>query len=99
MSTKEQMNPKVPANFEEMWTTVQVQMQDGKEYSVRCDRPLGIWGNPLTREEWLAKVRQCAARVLPEEDIEGFIQIVEDLDHASSQDVLALVGLLGRSPA
>lgn len=44
-------------------------------------------------------MRQCAARVLPEEDIEGFIQIVEDLDHASSQDVLALVGLLGRSPA
>jgi aconitate decarboxylase len=91
------MNPRIPSNFEEMYTTVHVQMQDGKEYSARCDRPRGIWGNPLTREERLAKVRQCAARVLPPDDIETLIEIVEDLEHASSQDVQELVGLLGRT--
>jgi 2-methylcitrate dehydratase PrpD len=82
-----------------MWTTVSVQMRDGQVYSVRCDRPRGIWGNPLTREERLAKVCQCAARVLPDEDIEKLIAMVEDLEHASSQDVLALIGLLAQSPA
>jgi aconitate decarboxylase len=92
------MNPKIPSNFEEMWTTVSVQMRDGQVYSVRCDRPRGIWGNPLTREERLAKVRPCAARVLPDEDIERLIEMVEDLEHVSSQDVLALIELLARSP-
>jgi aconitate decarboxylase len=52
-STHLTMNPDIPANFEEMWTGVRVQMQDGSEYSTRCDRPRSIWGNPLTREERL----------------------------------------------
>jgi 2-methylcitrate dehydratase PrpD len=93
------VEPKIPSNFDEMQTTVSVQMRDGKTYSVRCDRPRGIWGNPLTREERLAKVRQCAARVLPDDDIERLIEMVEDLEHASSQDMLALMGLLAQAPA
>ena len=93
------MDPKIPSNFDEMWITVSVQIQDGKAYSVRCDRPRGIWGNPLSREERLTKVRQCAARVLSDADIEKLIEMVENLEHASSQDILALVGLLAQSPA
>jgi aconitate decarboxylase len=93
------MDPQIPSNFEEMWTTVSVQMRDGQVYSIRCDRPRGIWGNPLTREERLAKVRQCAARVLPDADIEKLIAMVEDLERVSSQDMLALSGLLAQSPA
>jgi aconitate decarboxylase len=93
------MDPQIPSNFEEMWTTVSVQMRHGQVYSVRCDRPRGIWGNPLTREERLAKVRQCAARVLPDADIEKLIAMVEDLERVSSQDMLALSGLLAQSPA
>jgi 2-methylcitrate dehydratase PrpD len=96
--TQLHMDPKIPANFDEMSTTVSVQMQDGKAYLVRCDRPRGIWGNPLTREERLTKVRQCAARVLPDADVERLIEIGENLEHASSQDVLALFGLLAQSP-
>ncbi len=97
--TRLTQNSAIPRNFEEMWITVQVQMQDGQEFSIRCNRPRGIWGNPLTRDERLAKVHQCAARVLPDDDIEALIEIVEDLEDASSQDVLELVGLLGRAPA
>jgi 2-methylcitrate dehydratase PrpD len=97
--TQVRMDPTIPANFDEMRTTVSVRLQDGKEYSVRCDRPRGIWGNPLTREERLTKVRQCAARVLPERDIEKLIETVEDLEHASSREVSALIGLLAQEPA
>jgi aconitate decarboxylase len=97
--TRVDMDPRIPSNFDEMWTTVSVQLRDGQTYSVRCDRPRGIWGNPLSREERLTKVRQCAARVLPDHDIERLIAIVEDLEHASSQDVAALTGLLAQSPA
>jgi 2-methylcitrate dehydratase PrpD len=97
--TQLHMDRTIPANFDEMRTTVSVRLQDGKEYSVRCDRPRGIWGNPLTREERLTKVRQCAARVLPEADTERLIEVVEGMEHASSQDVAALVGLLSQAPA
>jgi 2-methylcitrate dehydratase PrpD len=97
--TQVRMDPTIPANFDEMRTTVSVQMRDGREYAVRCDRPRGIWGNPLTREERLTKVRQCAARVLPAADIETLIEMVEGLEHASGPDVSALIGLLARSPA
>lgn len=93
------MNPQIPSNFDEMWTTVTVQMRDGQEYSIRCDRPRGIWGNPLSREERLIKARQCAGRVLLDADIERLIAMVEDLEHASSQDLLALMALLARTPA
>jgi aconitate decarboxylase len=97
--TQLHMDPKIPSNFDEMWITVSVQLRDGQTYAVRCDRPRGIWGNPLTREERLAKVRQCAARVLPDADIERLIEMVEDLEHASSQDMGALIGLLAQSSA
>jgi 2-methylcitrate dehydratase PrpD len=97
--TQVRMDPTIPANFDEMRTTVSVRLRDGHEYSVRCDRPRGIWGNPLTREERLTKVRQCAARVLPAADIETLIQMVEGLERATPQDVSALIGLLARSPA
>jgi aconitate decarboxylase len=98
-NTQLTMNPDIPANFEEMWTAVRVQMQDGAEYSARCDRPRGIWGHPLTREEHLVKVRSCAARVLPDDDVEALIEIVEDLDQATTQDVQELVEILAHSPA
>jgi len=44
-------------------------------------------GNPLSREERLTKMHQCAARVLPNADIERLIAIVDNLEHASSNDV------------
>jgi 2-methylcitrate dehydratase PrpD len=97
-NTQLTMNPEIPANFEDMWTRVRVQMQNGAEYSTRCDRPRGIWGNPLTREEHLVKVRSCAARVLPDDEVEALIEIVEDLDQAKAQDVQELVEILARSP-
>ncbi|HZA25002.1 MAG TPA: hypothetical protein VFA32_20810, partial [Dehalococcoidia bacterium] len=96
--TRVTMDPAIPANFNDMWTTVSVHMQDGTEYSVRCEKPRGIWGNPLTREEHLVKVRACASRVLTDADVEAMIEIVEDLDQGTSQDVQELVEILRRWP-
>ena len=93
------MRPDIPANFEEMWVAVRVETTDGQTYVSRCNRPRGIWGNPLTREERLAKVRSCAGRVLPEAHIERLIEIVEDLERAGIDTVQELVGILGIEPA
>ena len=92
------MRPDIPANFEEMWVAVRVETADGQTYVSRCDRPRGIWGNPLSREERLSKVRSCASRVLSENDTERLIQTVEDLEHADSGAVQELLALLGGAP-
>jgi len=41
----------------------------------------------MSREERLTKMHQCAARVPPNADIERLIAIVENLEHASRNDV------------
>ena len=97
--TKVTMNPEIPSDFDEMWVTVEVGTRDGSRHNVRCDRPRGIWGNPLTREERLVKVRQCAGRVLSDDGVEALIEIVEDLERASSRDVAELVQVLSQANA
>ncbi len=89
------MKPEIPANFEDMWVAIKVDTSDGQTFISRCDRPRGIWGNPLTRDERLAKVRSCAARVLPDAEIELVIGIVEDLENVSSDTVRELICILG----
>ena len=89
------MRPEIPANFEEMWVAVRVETTDGQTYVSRCNRPRGIWGNPLSREERLAKVRSCTGRVLSDGNTERLIEIVEDLENASANTVQQLVGILG----
>ncbi len=93
------MRPDIPANFEDMWVAVRVETTDGQTYVSRCNRPRGIWGNPLTREERLAKVRSCAGRVLSDAHTERLIEIVEDLENAGSDTVQELVAILGGDPA
>ena len=92
------MRPDIPDNFEDMWVAVRVETTDGQTYVSRCNRPRGIWGNPLTREERLAKVRSCAGRVLSSAHTERLIEIVEDLENAGSDTVQEFVSILGSSP-
>ena len=97
--TSVDMRPDIPANFEEMWVAVRVETTDGQTYVSRCNRPRGIWGNPLSRDERLTKVRSCANRVLSESSTERLIEIVEDLENADSGTVQELASILGSSPA
>ena len=89
------MRPDIPDNFEEMWVAVRVETTDGQTYVSRCNRPRGIWGNPLSRDERLAKVRSCARRVLADVHTERLIEIVEDLENAGGETVQELVAILG----
>ena len=93
------MRPEIPANFDEMWVAVRVETTDGQTYVSRCNKPRGIWGNPLSREERLTKVRSCTARVLSDTSTNRLIEIVEEIEGADSDDVQELVALLGSAPA
>ncbi len=93
------MDPDIPANFEGMWTSVEVRLADGRSYTARCDRPRGIWGSPLTQEERLAKYRSCASLALSEEAVERCVQVVEELDLAPGlQELIDLLRTARAAP-
>ena len=86
------LDPAIPANFEEMWVEVAVRTRDGRTLTARCERPRGIWGNPLTPEERLAKFRQTAGVVLSPPQVERVIQLIEGLDALGDlEELLALL--------
>ena len=74
------MDADIPANFEEMWVEVTVRARDGRELQARCDRPRGIWGNPLTAEERLTKFRNTAGVLLASADVEEARALIERLE-------------------
>ena len=93
------MRAEIPANFEEMWVTVRLDTDEGQTFGTNCVRPRGIWGNPLTRDERLAKVRSCATRIRTDSETERIIEIVENLENADSAAIQELVDVLGREPS
>ncbi|MFC2005727.1 MmgE/PrpD family protein [Chloroflexota bacterium] len=73
--------------------TVTVRLRDGREYSHQVLIAKGRPGNPLTREELVAKYRDCAGFALSREDTEQSLELVlklEDLD-----DITELMNLVG----
>lgn len=76
------MREDIPRSFQDCFAVVRVTMRDGTVYEERCDRPRGMWGLPLTRDERLAKVRDCCDGAMPEEAVERLIALVEGLAEA-----------------
>jgi aconitate decarboxylase len=69
----------IPSDFNDTWATVRVVLQTGEVLTKRCDKPRGIWGVPLTRDERLAKFRMCMEAAYSRRRIEEVISMVEDL--------------------
>jgi 2-methylcitrate dehydratase PrpD len=74
------MREDIPRSFQDCYAIVTVKTKDGRELTERCDKPRGIWGIPLTRDERLAKFRDCCELALSTENTERVIDIVEGLD-------------------
>ena len=92
------MKPEIPADFDAMWISVRVDTKDGQTFVTHCLRPRGIWGDPLSREERLAKVRSCTLRVRSESETERMIEIIDDLENVDTATVQELHAILGGTP-
>jgi 2-methylcitrate dehydratase PrpD len=55
-------------------------MDGGAMLSARCEHPLGSFENPLSRNQIAQKFRTYARGVLPEANIAGVIEAVEQLE-------------------
>jgi aconitate decarboxylase len=69
----------IPGDFNKTWAVVRVQLRDGRVLEERCDKPRGIWGHPLTRDERLAKFRMCLSPTFSDETADSVIAMVEGL--------------------
>ncbi len=73
---------------------ITVRLKDGKTYHKVSEIPKGSPGAPLTRDELLAKFRDCARHALAAEQIERVINIVEQLE--KQPDIAELAKILVR---
>ena len=78
------MRDDIPRSFQDCFAIVRVATSDGRTLEKRCDKPRGMWGVPLSREERLAKFRDCCAGALDEEKTEAVIATVDGLPGADT---------------
>jgi len=66
--------------FPDTYAIVTVKTKDGRELVERCNKPRGLWGVPLTRDERLTKFRDCVEPAMPKQAAEEIIELVEGMD-------------------
>ena len=60
---------------------VTVRLRDGREYFKESPRTQGVPGSPMSRDDLLAKYRECASLALPLENIERTIELISALEN------------------
>ena len=90
------MSPDIPARFEDMHVTLELETEDGRSASHRCEGPPGSWRSTAVPEaEHLNKVRDCLAVGLDAEATAECIALasrLETLDETSVRRLIALAG-------
>lgn len=69
-------------------------LKDGTTVSAECAAFRGSAANPMSRDERLAKVRDCFHRALSDADTERVLEMLENLDHLD--DAAHLMSVLGQ---
>ncbi|MGY8990068.1 MAG: MmgE/PrpD family protein [Rhodospirillales bacterium] len=75
------MREDITLDFPDTYSIVTVKTKDGRELVARCDKPRGLWGVPLTRDERLAKFRDCVEPAMSKQASEEIIELVEGIDN------------------
>jgi aconitate decarboxylase len=89
------MRDDIPRSFQDCYAIVRVTLQDGRTLEKRCDRPRGMWGFPLSRDERLAKFRDCCDGALGADAVDEIIERVDGLGDAGT--VAPLMDLVCRA--
>ena len=72
-------------------------LKDGRTVSAECSAFSGSASNPMSRDQRLAKVRDCFNRALSESDTERVLEMLENLE--GLDDVGQLMAVLGQAAA
>ena len=70
---------------------VRIKLKNGQEYTHRVDFAKGHPKVPLTREEQVAKYRNCAGMVLSESAVTESLEMIDNLEELEDLSLLASV--------
>ncbi|XP_075178833.1 cis-aconitate decarboxylase-like [Anomaloglossus baeobatrachus] len=79
------------ANFDKMYGEVALLLKNGDVIIGKCDTFYGHWRKPLSRESLLKKFMSNAGDILQKDQIQGVIQMVENLESISDSSQLPLL--------
>jgi 2-methylcitrate dehydratase PrpD len=78
-----------PATKKAMWSEARIRFKSGEQRSCRINLPRGFsGGDPLTREERVAKFTDCALRVVSKKKAQRIAALVNEVDTLDSLDEL-----------
>lgn len=75
-----QFDDAIPRDFDRMHCVVVVTMKDGRVLEQKVEKLTGWVGNPLTAEQRMRKFNACALRVLPDEQAQRVVALVNRLE-------------------
>ncbi|XP_072300937.1 cis-aconitate decarboxylase [Eucyclogobius newberryi] len=79
-------------SFENMYSEVQLETNDGHRYAAACDTFYGHWRRPLSQEDLIQKFKSNAATVLTSEGVHGIIDVIENIE--DEKDCASLISYL-----
>ena len=91
-------SPEIPATLNQMWVEIRLTLADGRMIGGKCIKPAGAWGNPVSEDAHLAKVRDCMRRVFDPSAAEEIIATTRRFDTLDAASVRALMRRLGNFP-
>jgi 2-methylcitrate dehydratase PrpD len=65
-------------------TVLKIRLKNGKEYSKQVNRPKGNPDVPMSRNEFLAKYRDCAGRVLAADAANRVLDMIENMESVTN---------------
>uniref|UniRef100_A0A3B3Z923 Uncharacterized protein n=1 Tax=Periophthalmus magnuspinnatus TaxID=409849 RepID=A0A3B3Z923_9GOBI len=68
-------------SFENMYSEVELETNDGQHYAAKCNTFYGHWRKPLSQEDLIQKFKSNASAVLTSEGVEGIIDVIENLEN------------------
>lgn len=87
-------SPDIPATLEHMFVRVIVELEGDGHLEAICHAPRGFWGQPLSDEEHLEKVRECLAIRWGPAKVDAFVDMVRRLEVCGPEEVRDLASML-----
>jgi 2-methylcitrate dehydratase PrpD len=83
-SVKLHFDDSIPGDFDLTWVVVEVKLKDGRKFQNKMEKLSGWIGQPLTRQQRLAKFDACTRHILTPDAAHRMLELVENLEKLES---------------
>jgi len=87
-------NPALSRDTRKLRVEVEITLKDGTVHNNVCTKPPGFWGEPVNADMHRAKIQDCLSVRLKEPQLGHTLELLDNLERLSAQEVGKLMGLL-----